>query len=54
MINNYNKLKNNLDSIGLFAFSHNLDYYIDKVNSGELNFLDSLYSMSERELEFRQ
>lgn len=54
MINNYNKLKNNLDSIGLFTFSHNLDYYIDKVNSGELNFLDSLYSMSERELEFRQ
>ena len=54
MINNYNKLKNNLDSIGLFTFSQNLDYYIDKVNSGELNFLDSLYSMSERELEFRQ
>lgn len=54
MSNNYTKLKNNFDNIGLLIFSSLLDFYIDKINAGELNFVDSLYAMSEKELEFRQ
>ena len=46
MMNNYKKLKNNFDSIGLLTFNQDLDYYIDKVNSGETNFIDALYCMS--------
>lgn len=42
-MNNYNKLKNNFDSIGLLTFNQDLDSYIDKVNSGETNFIDALY-----------
>ena len=54
MINNNNKLKNNLDSIGLLTFNQDLDYYIDKVNSGETNFIDALFCMSQKEIELRQ
>ena len=54
MMNNYNKLKNNFDSIGLLTFNQDLDYYIDKVNSGETNFIDALYCMSQKEIELRQ
>lgn len=54
MINNYNKLRNNLDSIGLLTFNQDLDYYIDKVNSGETNFIDALFRMSQKEIELRQ
>ena len=54
MMNNYNKLKNNFDEIGLLTFNQNLDYFIDKVNSGELSFIDSLYEMTQKEKDFRQ
>lgn len=54
MMNNYNKLKNNFDEIGLLTFNLNLDYFIDKVNSGELSFIDSLYEMTQKEKDFRQ
>ena len=54
MMNNYNKLKNNFDEIGLLTFNQNLDYFIDKVNSGELSFVDSLYEMTQKEKDFRQ
>ena len=53
-MNNYNKLKNNFDEIGLLTFNQNLDYFIDKVNSGELSFIDSLYEMTQKEKDFRQ
>ena len=54
MMNNYNKLKNNFDEIGLLKFNQNLDYFIDKVNSGELSFVDSLYEMTQKKKDFRQ
>ena len=54
MMNNYNKLKNNFDEIGLLTFNQNLDYFIDKVNSCELSFVDSLYEMTQKEKDFRQ
>lgn len=54
MMNNYNKLKNNFDEIGLLTFNQNIDYFIDKVNSGDLSFVDSLYEMTQKEKDFRQ
>lgn len=54
MMNNYNNLKNNFDGINLLTFNQNLDYFIDKVNSGELSFVDSLYEMTQKEKDFRQ
>ena len=54
MMNNYNKLKNNFDEIGLLTFNQNLDYFIDKVNSGELSFIDSLYETNQKEKDFWQ
>lgn len=53
-MNNYNKLKNNFDEIGLLTFNQNLDKYIDLINQGELNTVDALYMMTEKEKEFRQ
>lgn len=54
MINNYNKLKNNITDIGLLTFNQTLDTYIDQVNSGELSIIDALFLMTEKEKEFRQ
>ena len=53
-MNNYNKLKNNFDEIGLLTFNQNIDKYIDLINQGELNTVDALYMMTEKEKEFRQ
>lgn len=53
-MNNFNKLKNNFDEIGLLTFNQNLDKYIDLINQGELNTVDALYMMTEKEKEFRQ
>lgn len=53
-MNNYNKLKNNFDELGLLTFNQNLDKYIDLINQGELNTVDALYMMTEKEKEFRQ
>lgn len=53
-MNNYNKLKNNFEEIGLLTFNQNLDKYIDLINQGELNTVDALYMMTEKEKEFRQ
>lgn len=53
-MNNYNKLKNNFDEIGLLTFNQNIDKYIDLINQGELNTVDALYMTTEKEKEFRQ
>ena len=53
-MNNYNKLKNNFDDIGLLTFNQTLDRYIDAVNKSEINIVDALYAMTEKEKEFRQ
>ena len=49
MMNNYNKLKNNFDEIRLLTFNQNIDYFIDKMNSGDLSFVDSLYEKAQKE-----
>lgn len=53
-MNNYNKLKNNFEEIGLLTFNQNIDKYIDLINQGQLTMVDALYMMTEKEKEFRQ
>lgn len=51
-MNNYNKLKNSFEEIGLLTFIQNIDKYIDLINQGELNMVDILYMLTEKEKEF--
>lgn len=51
-MNNYTKLLNNLDYLNLQNIKNNLDKYIDLVNDKEKNFVDSLYELTNMEVEF--
>ena len=53
-MNNYNKLINNLEILGLNKFIENLDTYIELVNNGSKNVVDSLYEMTDLECQMRQ
>lgn len=51
-MNNYSKLINNLDYLNLIKVRENLDKYIDLINEKEKNFIDSLYELTNLEVEF--
>ena len=53
-MSNYIKLINNFDSLKLNTFRNNIDSFIDEVNSGKINIVDALYSLTEKEMAFRQ
>lgn len=53
-MSNYIKLINNFDSLKLNTFRNNIDPFIDEVNSGKINVVDALYSLTEKEMAFRQ
>lgn len=53
-MSNYIKLINNFDSLKLNTFRNNIDSFIDEVNSGKINVVDALYSLTEKEMAFRQ
>ena len=46
-MNNYNKLINNLETLGLIKTSQLLDKYIDSINDGSKTIIDALYELSE-------
>ena len=48
-MNNYNKLINNLDTLGLNKFIEHLDNYIEYINNGSKTLIDALYELSEYE-----
>lgn len=52
-MNNYNKLINNLDTLGLNKFIENLDNYIEYINKGSKTLIDALYELSEYECNMR-
>ncbi len=54
MENNYNKLLNNLEKLNLNTFKNYLDTYIEKNNREEINFIDSLYELTNLELKFKK
>ena len=52
-MNNYNKLINNLETLGLIKTSQLLDKYIDSINDGSKTIIDALYELSESECSLR-
>ena len=50
---NYNKLINNLDTLGLNKFIEHLDNYIEYINTGSKTLIDALYELSEYECNMR-
>lgn len=52
-MNNYNKLINNLDTLGLNKFIEHLDSYIEYINNGSKTLIDALYELSEYECNMR-
>ena len=53
-MSNYVKLLNNFDSLKLMTFRANIDAFIDDVNSGKNSLVDSLFTLTEKEMAFRQ
>ena len=53
-MSNYVKLVNNFDSLNLTTFRANIDAFIDEVNGGKADLVDALYSLTEKEMAFRQ
>lgn len=53
-MSNYIKLINNFDALKLMTFRANIDEFIDEVNSDKTNLVDALYTLTEKEMEFRQ
>lgn len=53
-MSNYIKLLNNFDSLKLMTFRNNIDAFIDEVTSDKSALVDSMYALTEKELDFRQ
>lgn len=51
-MNNYTKLLNNLEYLNLTKMKENLDKYIDLVNDKEKSFVDSIYELTNLEVNF--
>ena len=52
-MNNYNKLKNNLEKLKLNKINENIDNYIDLINSKEKDIVDSLYELTQTQLSYK-
>jgi len=52
-MNNYNKLKNNLDVLKLHKMNENIDTYIDFINKKEKNVIDALFELTEAQVNFK-
>ncbi len=50
-MNNYNKLLNNLEELKLFKIKEKLDEYLDLINNKQKNIIDSLYELTNLEIE---
>ena len=49
-MNNYNKLLNNLETLKLNKIKENIDEYIDLINNKKKTFIDSLYELTNFEI----
>lgn len=50
-MNNYNKLLNNLETLKLLKIRDNIDNYIDLINSKKKGIIDSLYELTNLEID---
>ncbi len=53
-MDNYNILLNNLDELNLKRFREHIDTYLDMIAGGTKTALDSLYELTEMEMEYRK
>lgn len=53
-MDNYNILMNNLDELNLKRFREHIDTYLDMMAGGTKTALDSLYELTEMEMEYRK
>ena len=53
-MNNYIKLLNNLENLGLENIKGNIDLYIEMINSNEKSVVEALYELSELELKAKK
>ena len=53
-MSNYNKLINNLETLKLNAFVSNINFYIDKLNKGAIDFVEAFYELTKAEMDLRQ
>lgn len=54
MQNNYNKLINNLNDLNLTKMASSICDYLEFINKGEKNVVDSLYELTEMETKLKQ
>lgn len=54
MQNNYNKLINNLNDLNLTRMAGSIGDYLEFINKGEKNVVDSLYELTEMEMKLKQ
>ena len=52
-MSNYVKLLNNLDKLKLIKIKENLDIYIELINQNKKDIVESLYELTNKELEFK-
>ena len=51
-MSNYTKLLNNLEKLKLIKLKENLDNYIELINQNKKDIVESLYELTNKELEF--
>ena len=54
MNNNYVKLLNNLQNLKLEQIKDNLDKYLDLINEGKKDIVDSLYELTALEIDLKK
>lgn len=54
MENNYVKLQNNIDTLGLPMVKANLEKYIDFIQNGDKTLIDALYELTQLEMDLRK
>ena len=50
----YNKVINNLQKLKLDKMSSYLSTYLDKINKNNISFIDALYELTQKEIEFKE
>lgn len=53
-MDNYQKMINNLDKLDLIQIKNNIDVYIDLINNNKKDVVESLYELSNLEINFKQ
>lgn len=52
-LSNYTNLLNNLEELKLDKFRTYLPNYLEEINENQINFIDALLNLTEKEIEFR-